>query len=97
MKQTIPAAGVHYLRITENDARQQWLNRHIEDLVSYLDDHGMPVVESSYTEGQSQQCHLLLAYSPENGDNAVYYAAKTYLAECGLDRNHCKVETITNS
>lgn len=97
MESTATDNGVHYLRITESTNEQPQLDKHIADLVSYLDEHGLPVIEHGQVEQQNDRQRVVLAYSARNRDNDFYYATKTFLAECGLDRSRCKVETLTNN
>ncbi|WP_028898177.1 hypothetical protein [Prevotella sp. HUN102] len=95
MKANVLPVGTHFLHITENDNTMGVVARHINNLISYLDDHGLAIEDMDMLSADKHQA--VIAYSAENNDNEIYYAAKTYLAEQGIDHSYYHLETTASN
>lgn len=95
MKENVLPVGVHFLHITESNATVGVVTRHINNLVSYLDDHGLAILATDMSAADKHQ--TVIAYSAESNDNEVYYAAKTYLADQGVDCSCYHLETTSSN
>lgn len=95
MKENVLPVGAHFLHITESNTTMGVVTRHINNLVNYLDDHGLAILATDISP--SDICQTVIAYSADNNDNEVYYAAKTFLAEQGVDCSYYHLETTASN
>ena len=92
MNEQIFPVETHFLSIVGNDSLTGYLKAHLNDLVAYLDAHGLSVLASNQKNSLSG-LWTVLAFPTKITDNTMYFATRTYLDECGLDKTCYQVET----
>lgn len=92
MKDYTFPTGTRFLSIVENDHVKGYLANHLKDLITYLDEHGLDVLASD--QANKDNClYTVLAYPCQKNDNAMYYATRTYLDECGINIRQLRMKT----